>query len=171
MGGLSVSTDDGNTASEAMASMIASAIDCARNRRWVAAGAVLVGIRQRYEASDPTAFPADERTWGGFAGKHLAEIGPARVEELIGAMVHRGSLILCGGCGATSVAVCGCGVAYEPEHPWGAVKSRSGLPTAMEKALAAILANPGKSDRRIAAEIGVGNKTVSRARARLRKGA
>jgi tricorn protease-like protein len=39
--------------------------------------------------------------------------------------------------------------------------------SAMQRAEDAIAANPEKSDRAIAAEIGVGNKTVSRARERI----
>jgi hypothetical protein len=55
----------------------------------------------------------------------------------------------CAECGVTVEAQCGCGVGYI---------------TAAEAAARAIKATPEKSDRAIAEEIGVGNKTVSRAR-------
>lgn len=56
----------------------------------------------------------------------------------------------CSSCGKNADAACDCGVAYIP---------------AGARAAAAVAANPEKSDRAIAVEIGVGNKTVSRARA------
>ena len=55
----------------------------------------------------------------------------------------------CSSCGATAEATCHCGVAYIP---------------AGEYAAKAVAANPGKSDRAIAAAIGVGSNTVRRAR-------
>jgi hypothetical protein len=55
----------------------------------------------------------------------------------------------CSSCGASARAGCNCGVPYVP---------------AGDRAAAAVAANPKKSDRAIAAEIGVGNATVSRAR-------
>jgi hypothetical protein len=58
--------------------------------------------------------------------------------------------IMCSECGACADAACNCGAPYVP---------------AKERAMAAIEANPEKSDRAIAAELGVGHATVSRARA------
>jgi len=58
--------------------------------------------------------------------------------------------LACSACGAGVDAACGCGAAYVP---------------AGERAAKAVKDNPGKSDRAIAAELGVSNKTVSRARA------
>jgi hypothetical protein len=55
----------------------------------------------------------------------------------------------CSKCGATAVAWCKCGVAYVP---------------AGERAAKAVADNLEKSDRAIAAEIGVGSNTVRRAR-------
>jgi hypothetical protein len=55
----------------------------------------------------------------------------------------------CSACGATTDAACDCGVPYVP---------------AGERAAAAIVAHPEKSDRAIAAEIGVDHKTVGAAR-------
>ena len=58
--------------------------------------------------------------------------------------------IFCSACGAEADAACECGKPYEP---------------AGERAAEAVTANPGKSDRAIVAEIGVGSNTVRRARA------
>jgi hypothetical protein len=55
----------------------------------------------------------------------------------------------CSACGATTDAACDCGVAYLP---------------ARQRAAEAITANPDRSDRAIAAEIGVDHKTVGAAR-------
>jgi hypothetical protein len=57
--------------------------------------------------------------------------------------------MVCTGCGAEANASCNCGVSYVAKSV---------------RAAEAIKANPGKSDRAIAAELGIGNKTVSRAR-------
>lgn len=57
--------------------------------------------------------------------------------------------ICCSACGVSADAACDCGAPYLP---------------AGERAKQAIEANPQKSDRAIAAELGIGNKTVSRAR-------
>jgi hypothetical protein len=58
----------------------------------------------------------------------------------------------CPECGATAQATCACGVPYVP---------------ASVKAAAAIAQNPGKSDRAIAASIGVSHPTVAKARSAL----
>lgn len=55
----------------------------------------------------------------------------------------------CSSCGASARAGCNCGVAYVP---------------AGERAAAAVAANPEKSDRAIAAEIGVSHPTVGKVR-------
>jgi hypothetical protein len=57
--------------------------------------------------------------------------------------------ICCSACGVSADAACDCGAPYLPVG---------------QRAAEAIARNPEKSDRAIAAEIGVGNKTVSRAR-------
>jgi hypothetical protein len=57
--------------------------------------------------------------------------------------------IACSACGATTEAACDCGLPYVP---------------AKERAAAAVAVNPEKSDRAIAAEIGVDHKTVGAAR-------
>ena len=55
----------------------------------------------------------------------------------------------CSECGAAGIAACDCGAPYMP---------------AGERAAKAIAANPRKSDRAIAAELGINQSTVSRAR-------
>lgn len=55
----------------------------------------------------------------------------------------------CSSCGASGIAACDCGAPYVP---------------ATARAAKAIAANPGKSDRAIAADIGVSHRTVNRAR-------
>jgi hypothetical protein len=57
--------------------------------------------------------------------------------------------IFCSDCGACADAACNCGAPYMP---------------AGQRAMKAIEANPEKSDRAIAAEIGVGKETVRRTR-------
>lgn len=57
--------------------------------------------------------------------------------------------MICTGCGAEANASCNCGKAYMP---------------AKQRAAEAIAANPQKSNRAIAEEIGVNQSTVSRAR-------
>jgi hypothetical protein len=55
----------------------------------------------------------------------------------------------CTGCGAEANASCNCGKPYVPKK---------------QRAAEAIAANPQMSDRAIAADLGIGNATVSRAR-------
>ena len=62
----------------------------------------------------------------------------------------------CSACGAAGTAGCDCGAPYVP---------------ASARAAKAIAASPEKSDRAIAAEIGVGSNTVRRARATAPAGA
>ena len=59
------------------------------------------------------------------------------------------ALMACVECGAEAFASCACGKLYKPK----------------EMAARAIADNPDRSDRAIAKELGIGNKTVSRARA------
>lgn len=63
--------------------------------------------------------------------------------------IRRPAELACSACGSIAEASCDCGVPYVP---------------AGQRAIEAIRANPQKSDRAIAAELGIGNKTVSRAR-------
>jgi hypothetical protein len=57
--------------------------------------------------------------------------------------------LICSSCGVSVAAACSCGTAYTP---------------AGVRAARAVAANPGKSDRAHAAELGVGSNTVRRAR-------
>jgi hypothetical protein len=66
-------------------------------------------------------------------------------------MDARTPTLRCTSCGALCEARCSCGASYKYISPG-------------ELAAMAVKTNPGKSDRAIADEIGVGNKTVSRAR-------
>src|SRR5262245_51212378 len=65
------------------------------------------------------------------------------------APVETRRLYECSACGASATASCDCNVPYVP---------------AGTRAAAAVAANPDKSDRAIAAELGVGRMTVQRAR-------
>jgi hypothetical protein len=144
---------------------IAHIRECALRDRWAAAGFGLIELRQWYEASPATAFPDDERTWPDFAAKRLPSIDVGR---LIGQVQFRGGTLQCSGCGALAVCHCGCGTPYLVDHPWGApAPPPAPKLSAFDRAIAAILAAPEKSNRAIAAEIGVSNQTVMRARQRM----
>jgi hypothetical protein len=154
-------------AGQPLTDRIAKAIAYARNNRCLAAGATLIKIKEWYEASDPTAFAPDERTWPQFAAKHFVPIGGlARVEELIGHQVYRGGLLVCSICSTEAVAACSCGAPYRHEHPWAAapIEPETPTPSALERAIAGVKASPEKSNRAIAREIGVSEPTVRRAR-------
>jgi hypothetical protein len=62
------------------------------------------------------------------------------------------TIIVCSACGAKANASCNCGVAYQPKSV---------------RAAEAVRANPEKSNRSIAAELGVSPDTVDRARKQL----
>src|SRR5215471_15651587 len=64
-----------------------------RGRR-ITAGLGLIKLRERYETLDPDDLPEDERTWPGFVRKRLP-LGINQVNQLIGAMVHRGDILRC----------------------------------------------------------------------------
>ena len=72
--------------------------------------------------------------------------GPDMTATVIKMSVQR---MVCTGCGAEANASCNCGVAYQPKSI---------------RAAEAIRANPEKSDRALAADLGIGHATVSRAR-------
>ena len=63
------------------------------------------------------------------------------------------SRLICVGCGSETNATCNCGLEYKPKAA---------------RAKEAIEANPEKSNRAIAAEIGADEKTVRKARRQLR---
>ena len=70
----------------------------------------------------------------------------------IGAIKYSIQRMVCTGCGAEANASCNCGLAYVP---------------ASQRAAEAIKNNPEKSNRAIAAELGVSDMTVGRARESL----
>lgn len=72
-----------------------------------------------------------------------------RIATVIPMSIQR---MVCTGCGAEANASCNCGVSYMPKA---------------ERAREAVKANPEKSDRAIAKEIGVDHKTVGTARKEL----
>jgi hypothetical protein len=145
--------------------LIEHAVAFERAGRHITAAAALAKLRERYAALSPTDLAADEQTWGAFASKHVP-LAPARIDELIGGMVHRGGLLRCTNCGAGSLCACGCGVPYVGEQStWAAPIAK--VATALERAAAAITANPARSNRALAKEIGVSEPTLRRARRRL----
>jgi hypothetical protein len=122
--------------------------------RWTLAGLGLARLRERFEAEDPKA----GQTFMDFARENVP-MARDRVEELLGRMVHRGALLRCIKCGIGAKAPCGCGAHFVSERP---TLTKA---TALERAAAAVAAHPEKSNRVLAAEIGVGAETVRRARA------
>jgi hypothetical protein len=74
-------------------------------------------------------------------GKHQATVIPMSIQRMV-----------CTGCGAEANASCNCGVSYVPKA---------------QRAAEAVKANPEKSDRAIAKEIGASPTTVGKAREQL----
>jgi hypothetical protein len=148
---------------EPVAGMLAHIVAFEAAGRWIAAAAGLARLREHYDTFRPAELPADEQTWPAFVAKHLP-FGLGRTNQLIGRMVHRGGLLLCTRCGTQARCACICGVPYVPERR-AMTADPADAPTAIERATAAIAANPTKSNRAIAAEIGVSFETVRRARA------
>lgn len=130
------------------------------------AGLALATLRRSYEATKE--IPEDEWPWRAFATKYFPELGYERVQALIGRVVHRGGILRCSKCEAEAVCQCGCGVAYLPQNQWAAT-DLGGRPTAFERAVSSIKADPTKSNRAIAKAIGVSFETVARARKKLRQ--
>jgi hypothetical protein len=146
-----------------------------RSGRWIAAAMGLAVLRRRYEELDREDLPTDQRTWADFVEKHLQSLVPAeRVNDLLGRMLHRNSMLRCVKCGAEARCECSCGRPYVGENQGWAmgvqptpISEPAKAPTALDRALAAIEADPDRSDRAIAAEIGVDHKTVAKARKSL----
>jgi hypothetical protein len=136
-----------------------------RAGRRAAAALALTRLRQDHEELN-SFLSADEQGWADFVRKRLP-LSPERVDELIGGMVFRKGLMHCVKCQVTAIAACGCGTSYVGSHPWAAAPAATIKISATERAAVAIRARPGWSDRAIAAEIGVSNQTVRRARAFL----
>lgn len=142
--------------------LIDAAVAFERAGRHITAAAALAKLRERHAALSPTDLAADEQDWPDFARKHVP-LPPERIDKLIGGMIHRGGLLQCTKCGAGTICPCGCGAPYLVERrDWTAAG------TALERAAAAITAHPEKSNRAIAAEIGLSEPTVRRARRQLK---
>jgi hypothetical protein len=141
---------------------IAAVVAFERAGRSVVAGAGLARLRERFEGG----LGIDEDSaaaWAQFVTDRIP-FPSARVNELLGQMVHRGGLLRCTKCGAAVRCECGCGTPYVGEHRW----TRPPNASAADRAMAAIALHPDWSNRAIAAEIGVGYQTVGRARAAMK---
>lgn len=137
--------------------------------RHIAAGLGLVKLRERYETFDLDDLPPDERSWRGYAAKHL-RFGPERADHLLGRMVNIGGLLSCARCGATSASPCACHAPHVPTHRWARSAIAEVQSSALARATAAIEANPQKSNRALAKEIGLSEPTLRRARQKLSEG-
>ena len=162
-----------------MGDVIQCIVDSERKGRMVTAGAALVRLRMRYENLDLPELASDEQSWLAFATKHVP-LPAERVAALVGKMVHHGGTLRCTKCGTYTRSACGCGRPYVSEHRWGVpveamlaeAKPTEAAPepakeTALDRAIAAVTAHPKKSNRALAAEIGVNYQTVRRARQQL----
>jgi hypothetical protein len=145
-----------------IASMVEQITQAEARGRPVLAALGLARLREFHETTNP-AVP-----WADFARRHIP-LARDRVEALIGRMVHRGALLRCTSCGTTAKCPCGCGVPYLSDHPWANADPLT-RESALERAAAAVAAHPEKSNRAIAAEIGVSEPTVRRARRQLKDG-
>jgi hypothetical protein len=144
--------------------MVEHILKAEREDRPVVAALGLVKLREVYEDLDTRAGDS----WEEFVTKYLGPaLGLNRIDELIGWMVHRGELLRCTRCSAEAKAGCACGQPYVGAHRWAAPAAPKER-TALERAAAAVAANPEKSNRAIAEEIGVGDQTVRRAREKVR---
>jgi len=158
----------GPPASPAMPEIVMAAVEFERCGRLIAAGLALCRLRERFDEFMPGDLPPDERTWREFCTKWLA-FGADRANELIGRLVHRGALLKCDACGIEATCRCSCGAPYVPAR-WP-VEAAEVVRTALDRAVAAVAADPDKSNRAIAREIDVSFETVRRARQKLADGA
>lgn len=146
---------------------IAAIVRAQQQNRYVSAGLGLVNLVQWYEASDPTVFPVGQRTLPEFLTARVP-LDAALIQRLVGGVLHRGGLLRCAACNTAGPCLCACGAPYVPEQAAPALPKPVAKTSALERATAAILATPEKSNRAIAAEIGVSNQTVMRARQRIK---
>jgi len=158
----------GPPASPAVPEIIMAAVEFERCGRLIAAGLALCRLRERFDEFTPGDLPPDERTWREFCTKWLA-FGADRASELIGRLVHRGALLKCDACGIEATCRCACGADYRVTR-WP-VEAAEVVRTALDRAIAAVIADPAKSNRAIAREIDVSFETVRRARQKLADGA
>jgi hypothetical protein len=159
---------------EMLASLIGYIVEAERKGRPLTVGVGLTRLREHYDGYNPRDLPPDEQTWQAFALKHVP-LPAARVVELIGKVRLHGGMLRCTKCGTRSKAECGCGAPYVGEHRWAmgvgtipAEPEPAKAETALDRATAALAASPEKSNRAIAAEIGVDRQTVKRAREQMK---
>jgi hypothetical protein len=81
----------------------------------IAAGLGLIALKRRHAQALPGELGEEERTWEDLVGRHF-RFSVERAEELMGALLHRGGVMRCTGCGTEQKCLCGCGVAYWPER-------------------------------------------------------
>jgi hypothetical protein len=148
--------------------IVMAVIEAERCGRLIAAGLGLCKLRERYETWWREDLPADERTWRTFTIKHFP-FGPDRADHLIGRMVHYGGLVRCTRCATEAACSCACGAPYAPVHRWAAPVRPAPQVSALDRAIAALAATPERSNRAIAAEIGVSFETVRRARRKMQE--
>lgn len=142
-----------------------------RAGRSIAVSLGLARLRARHEASC-SELPVELQSWDDFVANHIP-LPATRVNELIGRIVHSGEM-RCTSCGVKTFSRCGCAAPYIGAHRW-AMQLKEPAPTtprekaspAFDHALAAVTAHPEKSNRALAAEIGVAEPTVRRARRQL----
>ena len=146
--------------------LLANAVDSMQRGRSIVAGLAFIQLRQSF---------GHDRDWKGYI--EARELDLDTVERLIGAVAFRNAMARCAKCAAQVRCPCQCGAPYRPETPWAdepesepdlampAPKPPRVSP-AFDRALAAIEADPSKSNRLIAKEIKVGETTVRDARER-----
>lgn len=125
-----------------------SAFHHLRSGRRIPASLCLRQLRELYEATDPSVFRPDQRTWESFARARVL-IGFERIEELIGQLIYDRGV-------------------SDPKHPWSlSMPLEPDQPkpmSALDRAIAASKDHPDWSNRKIAQEVGVTEITVRRAR-------
>lgn len=141
--------------------LIASAIAAMKSSRPIAAGLVFIQLRQSFGL---------DRDWREYIEAVPLEL--EEVERLIGQVAFRNAMAGCAKCGTQVRCPCQCGAPYRPEKPWAdepdtepeTVATKPPASPKLDRAIAAIKADPSKSNVLIAKEIGVTEITVRRAR-------
>ena len=144
-----------------LADMVAFVNERHEAGRWATAGLALVKVKDRFLAIDPADRPGRRETWREFVESNFP-MGFDQADELLGRLdpARRHGALRCCRCSWLLQAPCLCGAPYAPVDPEPVAPL-----SALERAAAAIAAEPDKSDRAIAKELGVGKDTVRRARA------
>jgi hypothetical protein len=184
--------------SDEMADIIRTVVNSADTARGVVASAAIAALRERYDALDPRDLPDAIQTWEGFAARYVplpAERVAELVGRMVhaGDLLR---CVACGA-KSKSVCACGkpyngthrwgtsnedaialveaFAAFIEASKNGGTVVVAKPEPepepepmTALDRAIAALIADPGKSDRAIGEEIRVSHQTVKRARQRMK---